>query len=415
MFESPPYKDCPSCKRIGTYGILLIYADHYSRRCKICRHSASYSLPSLDKKVIYLDQLVMSNMLAADSGKQSPHFDFYNQLKEKVSRVVTLQQAVFPDSDIHLSESVLSRSYQSLKSLHERFSGGVSFTDHLSIQRSQLQVFAAAWIQNRGIPEISFEIDSILSGDRNAWLEKFIISVNMNYEHLTDEIRKTRDTVAEGHSDVFERWKQDKPAFEASVKNETMAYGKTILELIANNIQSKIKLYTGEGDLSLNDFLNEANIIYSHLESTFLHYGVEQKDILPRVSELLLWDGLAELPFNRISGHLYAALAKQAAEGRNNPPTQGMANDISIISTYAPYCDAMFLDKECAHLLSQNPLKSRLNYNAKIFSLNNKSEFLTYLDDLISSTDRDVQRIADELYNGVLAKAEDKNETDNVT
>ena len=59
-----------------------------------------------------------------------------------------------------------------------------------------------------------------------------------------------------------------------------------------------------------------------------------------------------------------------------------------------PYCDALFVDKESASLLKEFPKNTpsflRLKeFPAKVFSINNKDEFLDYLDQIIAEIPAD--------------------------
>jgi hypothetical protein len=94
---------------------------------------------------------------------------------------------------------------------------------------------------------------------------------------------------------------------------------------------------------------------------------------------------------------MFASLARKSY-GQKEASSRGMWNDIKVISTYIPYCDAIFVDKECAHLLSQKPTCDDLNYKAKIFSLRNKGDFISYLDSLINNTSNEVIARAEEIY-----------------
>jgi hypothetical protein len=73
-------------------------------------------------------------------------------------------------------------------------------------------------------------------------------------------------------------------------------------------------------------------------------------------------------------------------------------NDFSAIATYAPYVDAMFIDKQCASLLQQGRLRTELDLKAKIFSLNSQDEFLQYLNDLGETAATDVRAYANDIY-----------------
>jgi len=68
-----------------------------------------------------------------------------------------------------------------------------------------------------------------------------------------------------------------------------------------------------------------------------------------------------------------------------------MMNDVRAISTYAPYVDAMFVDRECAALLAEHRLAQDLEYKARIFSLTNGQAFLDYLAEIEAATPSEVR------------------------
>jgi hypothetical protein len=78
--------------------------------------------------------------------------------------------------------------------------------------------------------------------------------------------------------------------------------------------------------------------------------------------------------------------------------TAGILNDFTAIATYAPYVDAMFVDRQCASLLQQGRVRTELSYKARIFSMSHQQEFLDYLKGLGDSALKDVRELAHELY-----------------
>ena len=60
-------------------------------------------------------------------------------------------------------------------------------------------------------------------------------------------------------------------------------------------------------------------------------------------------------------------------------------NDVEIIACYGSYCDAMFIDNECKRLLKQGLTEAKYSLKTKIFSQDNKEEFLKYLEEIESS------------------------------
>lgn len=66
-FISGPYKQCPSqaCLVEGAFGVFMNIEGSrgYMRECIQCGHTESYALPQIKKKVLYLDQFVISNLV----------------------------------------------------------------------------------------------------------------------------------------------------------------------------------------------------------------------------------------------------------------------------------------------------------------------------------------------------------------
>jgi hypothetical protein len=86
------------------------------------------------------------------------------------------------------------------------------------------------------------------------------------------------------------------------------------------------------------------------------------------------------------------------SSGQSSNLEAGILNDFTAIATYAPYVDAMLVDRQCASLLQQGRVRSELSYKAKIFSMSNQREFLDYLNALGDSAPTKVREFAHELY-----------------
>jgi len=74
-----------------------------------------------------------------------------------------------------------------------------------------------------------------------------------------------------------------------------------------------------------------------------------------------------------------------------------MFNDITAIATYLPYCAAMYVDNECAGLLRDEPLRSKIQpFGTRIFSGKTTDKFFAYLAALEREAGADhIQRVAD--------------------
>jgi hypothetical protein len=78
--------------------------------------------------------------------------------------------------------------------------------------------------------------------------------------------------------------------------------------------------------------------------------------------------------------------------------TREIITDFKAIAAYAPYVDAMFVDRECALLLGEGKLRRHLQYRARIYSYANKDSFLAYLRELEAQATAEVRDYAERIY-----------------
>lgn len=100
--------------------------------------------PPHRKKVIYVDQFAISDMMKAVDAHAGGHKRverFWLELFEGLERVCKLQLAVCPFSPVHRDESLVSRTFEPLKRMYEQLSNGVTF--HHGDQIEQKQTDAA--------------------------------------------------------------------------------------------------------------------------------------------------------------------------------------------------------------------------------------------------------------------------------
>lgn len=394
MFISKPFMVCPKCRK-REFGVLSIHSHHYVRRCRECRYDKSFQLPPLSKKIIYLDQFAISDMMKALNPKTKAYKKgkidlFWKTLFEKLDRLCKLQLIVCPDSSIHRQESLVSPFYKALKRLYEQLSHGLTFYDVGTIKRFQVDEAFEQWIGNK--QRKSIDVDSIVMGEINIWQDRLIITVDMlgQDSKFPDVLRQEREKIATDFQTVFSRWQKEKSKkFNDWYEEERVAFGRCILQGYLNDVARYQAVLLGKIPSSLNNLsFSNALTVIADIQGRLKRAGVEEADILPKTFEFLLSAKVKEIPYVRISAMLFAAIAKEAAVGRKKPPTRGMVNDIEVISAYSPYCDALFVDKECHGYLNQGPLKSTLELNQKVFSLNNKEDFIKYLDSIEKSASK---------------------------
>lgn len=360
-------------------------------------------MAALNKKVVYLDQSAVSNIYKIRSGKTlslSHVHDFWVEFDQRITRAQMSQAAIFPPSDIHMDETIVSGFSSELRTAHRMFGGGVSFVGSETLNTRQEEAFAKAFINSQPAPELEFDVDNALEGNRrNAWLPKLHISVNSDYSSFADEIRESRERLHTAMLPLFERWQAEKPTFEAVLKEEMAAYGKARIEASERAWKEyfsamKRQDWNKVADISLSSHMGHMMTMVRAFE----RYGVSKEDCLRKLFEFWRWKELQKMPFLTIKAHLFAAIAARLASGQKKKPSRGLSNDIKSISTFAPYVDAMFIDIECENLLNDGRLRKALTYKARVFSKATSKEFFSYLESLEDTLDSDVKRWASFLY-----------------
>ncbi len=405
-FIHSPFWKCPKCSK-EAFGVLSIYDHHYARRCRDCWHTVNIRLPKLNKRIIYLDQLAISEMLKAGEQLSKTHegravAPFWGQALQKLHRLCRLQLIACPDSHFHYDESAVSPFFKGLKNLYESFSQGVSFHDSTILQDRQVTECARFWIRKQESPEFIFDPKDAVHGSLDAWQDIMRISMNINpKEEQIQELRHWRDEASEQLKQVFTRWQSETGRnFQEWFQEESAGYGKRVIKNFLLFCENSIAMRTGLRPLDAMAFMPGGDV------TTFMAVGgvLGEEGIHDKGKQIEMCMSfftspvLAKIPFNNISSMLYAALARKAAAGQKAPPSRGMRIDVTMVSTLLPYCDAMFIDNECRGYLNEEPLRSDLKYKAAVFSINRSDDFLKYLDDIEKAASKDHLDKVTEVY-----------------
>jgi hypothetical protein len=403
-FITPPFKKCPKCGG-DEFGVLIIGGRRYTRRCRdrACWHTQGYDLPDIRKRVIYIDQFAVSNMMKTlkpdvKGHERAASEPFWRDLFEMLDVVCKLQLVVCPNSDEHRRESLLSPFYEPLRRLYEQFSHGVSFYDSETIRHFQVTVLARAWIRDE-TPTFEFDSTRVTRGGLHEWDDRLLITVKMKYDDFVDGIRAARDKAHQGMASVFARWQTERKSFRGWYEEEAMAFGRGIVQLYVGWTATCYKMAKGLVPFDIDAIMPTTSVfLITSLKRVFSEAGVPEEEVWPQTIKFLTSKALMDLPFNRISGSLYAVLAMKAAAGQKEPPNRGTIADVNIVSTLLPYCDAMFIDNKSAALLKDVPDDYKLPYDTRVFSPNTQEEFLDYLKGIKQSASEDHLRLIEEVY-----------------
>ena len=405
-FISGPYKKCPNPKRSteDAFGVFTPMGDSkgYSRECIRCGHTEGFGFPSIKKKIIYLDQFVISNLIKLLDKSHPSHArvkadPFWTNLFIKLELASKSQAIVCPDSFYHKDESLVgSIDFKLMKRLYEHFSNGKTLYPSIIIEKNQIAHHFESWLDGK---KANFEFkpeDIAFERDLHGWAVGLRISVGGNpYPGQVEGLHKTNETTREQLKDVWTRWQNEKEVgFVGRIKEETSGLWKGLIsvarQFAVRRNNAMTRMAAGENyEMDLDDFLPPmSNDIIETLTRIAQTKGLQGNQIPESIVKYFgNIDSLLEIPQIRISSVMFAGWAHRAANGKKNPPKS--TTDVQFISSYLPYCDALFVDKESAILLREfpkgAPSKFRLaEFNARIFSLANKEQFLDYLDQLVA-------------------------------
>lgn len=418
-FIHGPYIKCPKCGK-NSFSVAIICDHHYFRRCTECYYPDShkgeegvkYLLPKLNKKVIYIDQFAISNMMkflnpSVRSHENVKKDNFWGKLFGQLNSLCKLQLIICPDSDMHENESLLAPYYKPLKRIYELFSHGISFQSHKTIQFFQIIGQLNVWIGDT--EKYDLNVQDIVSKKINAWQDRFNITINRNNpQSLIEEIRTNRDKVDDYVKDIFAKWqKEESKDFNFYYKEERKSIAKAVIKRYQKDLARRLKMSCGLIPFELDAFCPSfaTKTIYA-IKKGLKRQGIsKEKDINKKLSEFLYSETFEDAPYIKIASMLHAEMARRAAhEGRKKPPGRGFLNDVKMISTLLPYCDAMFIDKECRRFLLEKPLCEEIDYGTKVYSLSNKEEFLKYLEEIRQSASEEHIKAVNEVYGTDWAK-----------
>jgi hypothetical protein len=396
MFELPPFRKCPKCKN-ESFGTLSVGGTVATKRCKDCRYSHGKILPDVDKRVVYLDQFAVNELYKTKTKTRrqgAPSEQFWQDCYSLANRAYLRQQVVFPVSNLHSDETVVFHSAADLRMAHEMFSGDTSFEHTGTIAGLQEWEFAKAYLNGSGPPTLTFNVDDILSGDRNLWLPVYHIGVNSDFSMFAPGLRRDKATAEDSLKQLADGWVKNHSTFDQILKHELSSYGSAMRYAVQQEVARTRAAFLSDDPSSVLDISFGLQNRYKELAAMFRKYAVPAKD----VSAFLDWKGNQEQPAHKIFAYLMAGLGWRVSSGQSPNLTAGILNDFTAIATYALYVDAMFVDRQCASLLQQGRVRTELGYKARIFSMSNQQEFLDYLKWLGDSAAKDVREFAHELY-----------------
>lgn len=376
---------------------------HYVRRCINCWFDDRFALPAIRKRIIYLDQFVISNMMKELDPQQSRAAGFYHSLFCALDRLSKLQLIVCPDSPLHDHESVVHPQYEKLRAVFRQLSHGVSLRDPTTLLHAAIMRAFGCWLRNEEC-HATIERDFVFSKKPDVWKDRYRIELNYTLPGLANELNTKREVVTQRLHRTCEEWQSDPNfSFRDTFENELSGCAKVILEQAGRYLAHYAAVSTGQAPF--DDFVcfpPPGAMLVSRMLSELEQHGISGNERLSRVQEFFASKQFRSISGARISSFFWATIAREINAGRKPDrfPKAGMFNDIDAVAMYSSFCDAMFVDKEVSHLVKQRELQDELSNRTRFFSLRRgeKEAFLEYLDGIEREAGSDHLKTVEEVY-----------------
>jgi len=296
-------------------------------------------------------------------------------LARRIRQLIQQQQLVTPFSNVHETESLQwgdcrkNELFQFIK----RHAVGHSLKRIYDIWNAQLcRAFHAYLTTPNESGAILLESDA-LPDDIHNWNGQYWFNSHISLEDVGATARFNSD-FAKRLTDDFTKWRGRHLSYKelyAEVADELSAEIKDVLPAVIHTMRSLAKMQIGEktSEKALDEFLN----------------GPKFRSI----------------PFVDISNTLYAKLRRdvqnQNVSANYNKVLDkymGFSNDVHFISTYGPYCDAMFVDKQMGRWLNEKDVHFAKKHKTRLFPYSNDGldDLAQWLESIQNSIPEDIKQ-----------------------
>ena len=382
---------CPSCGNTGQYGNVSVSVNNLIRACNSCNRRETVHLPSLNKRILYLDQFFLSHAFR-DNKKE------FVTATERIVFLSKKQLIACPWSWIHDLETHQWRHShkEKLWTFIKQISSGHRFSDPASIKSIQIQKAFDSFIKSEERKDLIEERDA-LDSDIHTWDNYLYVEVG-NIRSDTELIRTEKKECVDALIQLFDKWKANNKSLEQDRIDEANGYAQVFIELYANSLAA---IARGDIDGYLNSSA-DGDIFQLLLMRDTNTLSIQ--DRFSRVYNFFASEKFRSIPFVDLSSLIYAILRSRIRAGeytnRNKARSRlsGLFYDIQAISIYGPYSYAMFIDKPMHEWLKKYEDYLTTHYSFRIFSASNWSAFHEFLDEIEANCPEDVENAIDIVY-----------------
>lgn len=370
-------------------------------QCQECQGSLCIKLPEIRKKLIYLDQWFVSNLL--DKGKAEQ----FKKLIKKIEKLIAQQKVMIIVSDVHVSETASIPLAEKQKSIWEKFNSlanGRISRDSQDIMISQTKRLL------EGESEEVFPSRDILDSTPHNWIVGQYIGSGVhaqvqltNSGRLKLEKKFTPSTEEKNQQLMGILQRQCSEVDHDSSENECFNYIKKLwlleIEDAAAYSRRLSKVLSGdsveEGFVPSTKGMDYYPIIKDLVEKCSATKKMTMEGILDFFDKSTTLPKYMSISIALEAQRLFSALQALKKEGKitNNSKKfsrkYGVSslNDAAHISSYLPYVDILITDDKAREVLLRSPVVEQLSdIRCKVYSNSNIDLFEEYLNELEEET-----------------------------
>ena len=306
------------------------------------------------------------------------------ELLKRLRTLAGLHLIACPYSDIHQDESLLSHDLRDgLKEIYRSFGGDNRFRASRYIEQSQLVTSIRQWLGVSQSEEARCSWREAYDRDPHSWTADFQVFADFPLnEHSVSNLRDRKQNLHEDLKSVCDNWRDEDHRFDDDVKREILSYGRGLMEIyreLCGLGLYRFDRFTPPG-LQPGVMLVHALVVEAHKTRP------DEPDPVVLVDQFFKSDEAMNTPFLYINSRLWATIAQRVRNPKGpRKPKPSDSYDVKAISTYAPYCDAMYVDKEFDSMASQKNVDVPGKFGVRLFSTRTHDAFLAYLDDILKS------------------------------
>lgn len=387
--------DCRACGASGSFRPCGVTGRFFLKMCSACRYYRHWPLPKITKKIIYLDQVALSGMVKAKDS-------FWPALQAKLGSLAYLQIVVCPTSEIHEDESLLDFARRAdLKEMYRSFAGHDRFRLRHEVEQRQLLRSIRRYLGVADRKPQDAEWTDAFERDPHLWSTGLRVYADMPvHEPWVTDIRDRKKALHSDLESVAAFWRGEDSKFADDVGRESLDYGHSVVKLyrqrqaerqnltdsVPNELKPLMSAFMGtDFNPGIPLDMRPGILLVHWLAAEVLKARPDERDPVGVVEQFFTSTEAMETPFLYIRSRLWASIAQRVRNPKGpRTPKPSDSYDVDAIATYAPYCNAMFVDNEFRAMASQKCVGVAARFGTKLFSAKTRGEFLAYLDGILA-------------------------------